>query len=118
MPELKTLKDIPKKYTLKPQSQEGESFYCDSLDRITNKKPPKLPNVITPSWTDFVNVYDLREEAKKWVKSCEISKQNKTRIACTKNGKVYYESDNPHNWDVIREWIKHFFNIEDKDGTM
>ena len=106
---LKTLKDIEIKATVSGLTRTPESDL--KLERYFNRGGEQFPN-------DFVNVYELKQEAIKWIK--EISKDGfrqtpQITMDITASTEQITKALMTQETDLVVQWIKHFFNIKDKE---
>jgi len=105
MTELKTLKD----FMIWFDTGMGCDGICNSMCKEENER----------RWRDckrerdyYVDLYELRASAIKWIKELNKKELRGTPIGTT----LYYGTDvSLGNVEDITNWIKHFFGITDKE---
>ena len=108
MVELKTLKDIEHKSRI--------DYYLYKKITKSEGKPMKVTINGKETYPNCVSPNDLRQAAREWVKEIEDEPFDKEYF---KNSKYKSEDlKNTQEWIKIGtlSWIKHFFNLEDKDA--
>ena len=106
MTELKTLKDLKLgievfatgKFT--PESHKPTLSYRTGNDKVWNECHLK--------YYPAINIVELQQSAKEWIK--ELEKEESGQQV---NGKPLVGE----HIKYVKEWIKHFFNLEEEDGT-
>jgi len=102
----------------KPIISDGERIYDTnedgSLIPIPKLKTLKdIPGLNISNNSKLILNISLRVEAIKWIK--EIRKHPKGTASLFSKGFIVNEDKCPYNINLIEEYIKHFFNIQESD---